>query len=1161
MARVQFGNTWWGKKWIESLHNIDYSNRLPRGQRYARNGSVLSIQIEGNRITARVAGTRPTPYKVSLVIPPFTKKTAQKVVSIISTNPYYMSQLEGRTLPQELLDELLKEDIRLFPLSWKEMGMRCSCPDWAVPCKHLAAVVYIIANEIDKNPFLVFNMHNFDLVRELKLSAGRDSEEDMISIDSLTIEHPEPCSYDRKSLEDIDFTDIPEMLSPLTSLLTSRPLFYLSGDFKNILHSHYKKMAKAIKREIIETAISEELPDDLYSSARIRILKESAAAKGELKAENKRLPFQTEDMDEFIEYIQTLTIGDLSGYPPVLSFLAVIHSFTLMLIEKSAYVPDIISLRKNTHVIRWIPALFNSEVKRIFSNISHAMPENIVTYGRDALPKEEQVLFIVSLFITHYIDKTQPVKASDSDAILALFFHGRAYTAKEFRQQENAKIISLWLGRFFIHSRNCRPIVKIDETDSDDTISFDLFIEDGRKGPEEIESIAAFITSVSNEKFSVLKDLSLLSTYLPMVNDVLRKQSSIEVSSDAFASVWFDALPILQTLGIKAVFPKSLREVFIPRLTLTAKQMGSSGQNIKTYLQLRSLLDFDWTIAFGDTILSPEEFLKLVDTYSGIVRFKDKYIMLDAKDIERIQRQLAKKPSLSPLEFLKVNLEGSFHDVPIDTEPRLKEILHNLFTPQDIELPTGLHAELRPYQLAGFMWLYHNYTIGIGSILADDMGLGKTLQVIAFLLKLKETGDLSTKKVLAIVPASVMLNWQREIVKFAPSLSSIIYHGANRDWEKATDKHNDIIITTYSLARIDKELFAKRRWRCVIIDEAQNIKNAEARQTEAVKSIRADYRIAMTGTPVENRLMDYWSITDFTMKHLLGNKTSFKKSFAIPIEKFNDKKRIEAFRKITAPFMLRRMKTDESIISDLPDKLEIDQWGQLSQEQTALYQNLVENVEMLIEDTEGIHRRGLIFKLIIGLKQICDHPSLYLKTGHADHTLSGKSLLLIDLLQKIEERNEKVLIFTQFKEMGTLLQEMIEPQFGSKPLFFHGGLQQKKRNEIVDRFQHDMESRILIISLKAGGTGLNLTAANNVIHYDLWWNPAVETQATDRAFRIGQRKNVNVYRLITKGTFEEKINDMISSKRELAELTVSQGEKWITEMSDKELKELLRLSE
>ncbi|MEA1910831.1 MAG: SNF2-related protein, partial [Spirochaetota bacterium] len=1060
-----------------------------------------------------------------MTITPFKKKEKERIVSIISSNPYYMSQLEGRMLPTELHHELSKEKIMLFPSTWKQMGMKCSCPDWAVPCKHLAAVVYIIANEIDKNPFLVFGMHNFDLVKELNLSSGRSAEEDIISIASLTVAKPKKFNYYREKLEYIDFSEIPDLSEPISKLLTERPLFYLKNDFKKIMTDQYKKMSKAVKKHIKITDIVEESPELLYNSVDMRIYKGKALIAGKLKVKDKKLSFDSEDMDNLIEYLQVLTIGDLSVYPPVLSFLTVIHSFVLKLIEKSAYVPDIISLSANTYIIRWIPALFSGKIKQIYTNLCDAMPRDMLKYGNDFLSANDQVFFILSMFINYYMDKFQALPLTE-EVIPDLFFHHGTYVSKEFQDKENAKTINLWLGRFFIHPKNCAPVIRIDETVKGDSFLFNLFIDDGRNDNNH-EGIKSFMASDNDEKFPVLKDLSLLSTHLPVVNDVLKKQGKVTVVPEEFVSLWFDALPVLKTLGIRTILPKALSSVFIPQLTLTAKSVSGGAKNIKSYMNLKSMLNFDWNIAAGNTFMGVEEFQELIGKYSGIVKFKDQYIYLDAREMERILKQLDKKPSLSPLDILKVHLEESYKGVPIKTDAGLKKIFKELFTPKETSLPVDLKADLRPYQLSGFKWLYHNYSIGIGSIIADDMGLGKTLQVIAVILKMKQTGDLKTKKVLAIVPASVMLNWQREIEKFAPSLKSIIYHGQKRDREILKQQDTDVIITTYSLARMDKDIFSKIKWRCIVTDEAQNIKNAETSQTKAVKSIKGDYKIAMTGTPVENRLMDYWSITDFTMKNLLGNKTTFKQDFAIPIEKFNNQKRLEAFKKITAPFILRRMKTDKTIISDLPDKISMDHWVSLSKEQTALYQDLVDTVDAIDANVDGINRKGLIFKLIIGFKQICNHPSLYLKNKTANPELSGKSVLLLDLLQKITNRKEKVLIFTQFKEMGTLLEKMIEDNFHSKPMFFHGSLGQKKRNEIIDNFQNTQEHNVLIISLKAGGTGLNLTAANNVIHYDLWWNPAVENQATDRAFRIGQKRNVNVYRFITKGTFEERINDMI----------------------------------
>jgi SNF2 family DNA or RNA helicase len=348
----------------------------------------------------------------------------------------------------------------------------------------------------------------------------------------------------------------------------------------------------------------------------------------------------------------------------------------------------------------------------------------------------------------------------------------------------------------------------------------------------------------------------------------------------------------------------------------------------------------------------------------------------------------------------------------------------------------------------------------------------------------------------------------------------------------------------------------------MIVDEAQNIKNYDTAQSKAVKSIPANIRIAMSGTPVENRLTEFWSIMDYANKGYLGTIKTFKEDFANPIQLSNDENVTAKFRKITAPFMMRRMKTDKTIISDLPDKIEQNQFAQLTKQQAALYQKTMLAAMEEIEGCDGkdqqtlFKRQGLVLQMILALKQVCNHPTQFLKNGQFDASLSGKTELLLELLDSIVDSSEKVLIFTQFTEMGDLLQRFIEERFGERPMFYHGGCSVKQREEMVHRFQHNRADKIFLLSLKAAGTGLNLTAASHVIHYDLWWNPAVENQATDRAYRIGQDKNVMVHRMICKNTFEERIDEMIQKKKHLAEMTVATGENWIGKLSNKELREI-----
>lgn len=458
--------------------------------------------------------------------------------------------------------------------------------------------------------------------------------------------------------------------------------------------------------------------------------------------------------------------------------------------------------------------------------------------------------------------------------------------------------------------------------------------------------------------------------------------------------------------------------------------------------------------------------------------------------------------------------------------------------------------------------MYRNMRIGFGSILADDMGLGKTLQVITLLQKLKNDGLLTPKTPAAVVvPTGLITNWQDELARFAPELTQHTYHGAQRDFKQFDA---DILLTTYGVVRSDISTIKKRKWQVVVIDEAQNIKNAETAKSKAVRSLSAATHIAMSGTPVENRLSEFWSVMEFANKGYLGTTKHFNEQFARPIQNSGDTETAALFRKITAPFLMRRLKTDKSIINDLPDKIEQNENVYLTQSQASLYEQTLREAMKEIEGIEStdqqslFKRQGLVLQMILALKQICNHPALFLKNKDKDPELSGKTVMLLDLLQSIVESNQKVLVFTQFKEMGSMLVPMITKRLGEAPLFLHGGCTVKERKSLVDRFQNERGGQVFLLSLKAAGTGLNLTAASHVVHFDLWWNPAVEAQATDRAYRIGQHQNVLVHRFITKNTFEERIDAMIQQKKNLADLTVATGENWIGKLSNDELQQIFK---
>jgi SNF2 family DNA or RNA helicase len=510
---------------------------------------------------------------------------------------------------------------------------------------------------------------------------------------------------------------------------------------------------------------------------------------------------------------------------------------------------------------------------------------------------------------------------------------------------------------------------------------------------------------------------------------------------------------------------------------------------------------------------------------------------------------------MNVMDLINLAYTGTINNVKIEVDENIINQLLSI-NKKDTPLPVTLNATLREYQIIGYQWILQNFNNDFGCILADDMGLGKTLQTLSVILHFKENDEINDSKILIIVPTSLLYNWQHEIDKFTPQLKTRIYHGKHRS---LTGNDYDILLTSYGMIRSDKNKFTRRKWLLVVIDEAQNIKNPTTKQSKAVKSIKSKYRLALTGTPIENRLSEYWSIFDFVNKDYLGSLKEFTKEYAIPIEQEHDSKKLEHLKKLTQTFILRRMKTQKEIIKDLPEKNVNDIYCNLSLKQAALYEAVLDKYLDMIEYEQPRYRRGHILELITALKQICNHPAQYTKNRNIKAADSGKLTTLIEILRTIIENDEKTLIFTQYVKTGHILRQVIDEKLHMNVLFLHGGLSKKKRDDYIRQFQEEDNIRIFILSLKAGGVGLNLTAACNVIHYDLWWNPAVENQATDRAYRIGQNHNVMVYRFITENTLEEHINDILSTKKKLTDRTIQDTGKFITQMSNSQLNELLRL--
>lgn len=588
---------------------------------------------------------------------------------------------------------------------------------------------------------------------------------------------------------------------------------------------------------------------------------------------------------------------------------------------------------------------------------------------------------------------------------------------------------------------------------------------------------------------------------------------------------------------------------------------------------LEGSVSADWSLMLGDDQLGLEDFAQMASLKHPLVAWKGKWVALDPETLKQITAVIqasrgAGFESMTRGEALAAALTGTARipgvseaievEVAGDFGSALAE-LKNL-PDKPITQPKSFQGQLRPYQLRGLAWLEGLGRLGLGGILADDMGLGKTIEVLAMLLHRQAQSPKFGPPTLLICPTSLLGNWEREIEKFAPGLPFFVHHGNNREVLPASFAPHTVVLTTYGVIRREEEIFGARIWGMVVVDEAQAIKNAGSAQAKAVRRMRAPFKLALTGTPIENRLSELWSILTFALPGYLGSEGSFKECFATPIEKYRDPDAAQNLRQRVGPFILRRLKTDRNIIQDLPEKQEMKVYTQLTKEQAALYQARVEQMDKDLAAASGIERRGRILALLTHLKQICNHPSQFLRQTGPYKGRSGKLERLTDMLEEVLEIGDRALVFTQFKEMGDRLQMHMKDVLGFEPPFLHGGSTREQRDEMVRSFQEDPDSPpILLLSLKAGGVGLNLTAATHVFHFDRWWNPAVEDQATDRTYRIGQTRNVQVHKLITMGTLEEKIDAILESKRDLADRVVGTGEGWLTELDDDSLRRLVAL--
>ncbi|HUW41463.1 MAG TPA: DEAD/DEAH box helicase [Rectinemataceae bacterium] len=1223
--RGEYGVTSWGRLFVGAIGGFVPYEVLSRGRSYANTGKVVELAVDSAVVTAKVLGRSRPWYRVKIAFPPLKERDRAALDDIIEADPLLLARIESGELPTEVLDRLKARDVALVPTTWKSMKRSCSCPDSDDPCRHMAAVYYMLAREIDRDPRFFFKLRGLDLAEVY----GRAPEPEIPEPFSLRLRAmpADLAGMGKKAAADAFAAAIraaaaaepsPEpprfenYVKLALSLLPPAPPF-ASGDFTIVLAEFYHRAMRELagegrvgaEREARDEPGPERGPkpdvepkketSELeYASARYSVVDSRVSLAG------RELSFMTSGYGSSLiarfpngnmEKLDLLDASRLflgfsgeSGGPGYRFFF---HFFRHMraLLRAGAFCPAIVVVDSRDLSLVWRPLPLAKDVDRALDDLARIEPglcEPTIPWGRKPARGLVAALLegrtAVDLLAAGYLNAWvhalgfRPEGLSlDQRDIADLFFAGRPLRIDRPATAGLPAAIQLWLSVLSIDFGAYRYRFTIEgksgpETDGEDEGRRDEGergggAEDGGAFAMRLEVLLAAkpgeiagglsaralplgLAARKSGDRGVLRVPAALSAYLPELRS-LTERRSIVLEEKRLAAFLSEAAPLLSRLGAEVVLPKDLRRALSPRLVLRAR--AKAGGSLRSYLDLDSMLQYDWRIAIGDELVDIETFRRLVESGKSLVRFRDGFVKIDPEEAARIFDAARSRRRMGSLDLVSARLAG---ETLFSAEA--EELVASLFRERETPPPASLAAVLRPYQERGYRWICSNFHNGFGCVLADDMGLGKTVQAIAVMLRLQEEG-LAGDGILVVAPAALLTNWERELARFAPGLAAARYHGQGRSLDGAAQ----VLLTTYQTAVRDLDKLEKRPFSLLVADEAHLLKNAQTRQSRAIKSLAAARRLALSGTPVENRLEDLRSLFDFALPGYLGGAAEFRKAWRVPIEVERDRNKAELLKRITAPFLMRRLKTDPAIVDDLPAKVSIDEYANLTTEQAALYQSIVEkNLDEVSSLGPGAERSAIVLRLITALKQVCDHPRVYDKESPPVAALSGKCALLLSILEEVLEGEEKVLVFSQYVETLELLRAVILAELGVEALLYHGGMGEEERDAAVDEFQGSPARRVMLVSLKAGGLGLNLTAASRVIHYDLWFNPAVENQATDRAFRIGQTRKVFVHRFVTTGTFEEKIDAMLRAKRELAEMSVAAGESWLARMGDEELRSI-----
>ncbi|MCC6723086.1 MAG: SWIM zinc finger family protein [Saprospiraceae bacterium] len=1158
----KYGVTWWGQQWLHSLSLIDYSNRLPRGKALAITGKVRSIEFKGNQINAKVQGDKPVPFRVGISVPLFTTDEKKRLLEAIIQQPSLLDKISRRELPQELLKIAESQHIKVFPESWRDFSLNCSCPESGVPCEHVSAVIFEMAEEMDKNQFLAFEMHEMHLLKELNDYYNQLSEkksEQVPSVENLLQPPPPPPVEDEEGSEpkpkkpiavapDIDFTLLPEVGGHLMRLFKPQPV-YKEVDLMEAVIECYESASAAAEKFLKGNFPPADITGSIVPGDRLQMVLDPQLFPKKLHIWDEKNKPAKAHADELLHLLLEYDLEAPGDTHPTVAALLDVMSFSLNIAEKGAILPQLLACGQNVYRIRWVPLMAVEEVRLAFDKLAESLPPSLLLVEKNGMPlifsQTETLNTLCSLFIGDCVrDSVQP----DEHVVIKLL-HGQPIDAvQSIENEDDAQLLQRWLQPFYPPRKDFAPVLRVEDLDGE--YSIELLVEQ-RSAP--LVPPVTFSQFLQQKRFEhvkddVVKDIAPLADIFPPTAKILATEGKYvpNYNPTRFLEFMVQTQPVVAVFGIKTILPQGMETAVTPKAALLAKRLNR--KKATGHVPIEEAIGFEWQVQMGNEMMSVKDFEKLVRNEDGLVKWHDKYVLLDEDELMRLFDKLEEPPKPVGNDLLQALLSEEYSGMAVSISLDAATTLREYTVPTKTNLPRGLTVDPYLHQLIAYDWLLKNARLGFGSVLADDLGLGKTLPILAAIAKFKEEGLLKTHKALVVVPQAFHANWVTQVEKFASKIKVEEYRG------EAPAADTDLVLASYNDLRSDVDLLREMNWHCIVLDEAQRIKNPHAGITKMAKSLDVPVRIAVCSTEVESSLASLWSLMDFANPGYLGTWRQFTDNFVHPIRREHEQRRAVHLRKIVAPFVLRRRKTDKLELADMPKKVEHRQYAAMAAGQAALYENIAkQGLNAILAEKEPQRRQNIVVKLVTALKQVCNHPFQYLKKGATLPEHSGKAELLFALLDNIYENKEKVVILTQYQETAELLVRYLKDEFTKEPMLLLGSTNRLVREQMVDAFQAKPEADTIIVSLRMGGPDLNFSTASHLVHFDTWWNPMLEAHAS----RSVLSPDITTWRLITKGSLEERIDEMFSWKKELEELTAGDGETWLGGLNDRELEEVI----